>query len=98
MVAPRHDPAGDHQHEHCESCDITPVTRPKLEQIVSTELLVDLAKDVAHKSPDRPWPELRSEYPLICGEANPAGNSRTSTAWARRFRRLDATREIVNTV
>jgi hypothetical protein len=51
VIAPRHDAAGGQQDEHREGRDIAPITRPKLEKIVSTELFVDLAENVAHKKP-----------------------------------------------
>jgi hypothetical protein len=54
VVSPCHDAAGGNQHENRENYNVASVPRPELQQIVSTKFFVDLAENVAHKSPGRP--------------------------------------------
>ena len=96
MIAPRNDAAGDQQDKHREGRDITPITRPELEKIVSAELLIDFAENFAHKSPDRPSRKGRDN--ILSFERTQTGRRwPVSPPRDPGIRRLDATREIVNT-
>src|SRR5215831_933831 len=92
VIAPRHDPAGRHQDERHQGYNVAPITRPELQQIVSTELFVDFAENVAHKRPGRPRLTELTIAARSSGSKPPV-TATTSLPCASRIRRLDAATE-----